>query len=132
MDINSNQITIKIKALHVPQSHIRLFSHQIWIDDAAHDSCYVMHKHVSTIRTGDDAELIVPYHPSNSLPKIFTANNDQSSINITVDIKSTKCNIFSSVAGENNQNLLSVQKELVVWHWRLSHIGFQWLQMMMM
>ena len=90
-----------------------------------------MHKYVSTIQTGDGAELIVPYHPSNNLPTISTSNNNQISINITADIKPTKYNIFNPVAEETNQNLLLAQKELIVWYWRLSHIGFQWLQMMM-
>jgi hypothetical protein len=36
-----------------------------------------------------------------------------------------------TVADESNQNLLSGQKELLTWHWRLAHIGFDNLQRLM-
>ena len=33
-----------------------------------------------------------------------------------------------SVADESNQNLTSVQKELLLWHWKLGHANLQWIQ----
>ena len=91
-----------------------------------------MHKHVSTMRTGEGAELIAPYHPSNNLPTLFV-NNEQTKgdINITEGIIPNSSDVFSSVAGETNQNLTASQKELLIWHWKLAHIGFQWLQTLM-
>ena len=35
---------------------------------------------------------------------------------------------YMSVADESNQNLTSAQKELLLWHWKLGHANFQWIQ----
>ena len=32
------------------------------------------------------------------------------------------------VPTESNQNLTSVQKELLLWHWKLGHANLQWIQ----
>jgi hypothetical protein len=37
---------------------------------------------------------------------------------------------YLTVADETNQNLTSPQKELMLWHWRLVHINFEWVQML--
>ena len=33
-----------------------------------------------------------------------------------------------SVADEANQNLTSSQRELLLWHWRLCHAHWKWVQ----
>lgn len=35
---------------------------------------------------------------------------------------------YLSVASEVNQNLTASQKELLLWHWRIGHAGFKWVQ----
>ena len=88
-----------------------------------------MRKHVSYIRTGEGAKLVIPYHPNNNLLPLFVSQKDQPRINIVHDIiKPKAADIFSSVVAETNQNLTPAQNELLVWHCKLSHIGFQWLQ----
>ena len=63
---------------------------------------------------------------------MFISKNDKPSINRTHPIKQPSRNgIFSSVAAKTNKNLTAAQKELLLWHWKLSHIGFQWLQSLM-
>ena len=57
-----------------------------------------------------------------------TTQQPDASINVTSDIIPSRPNVFSSVAGETNQNLTAAQKELLIWHWKLGHIGFQWLR----
>ena len=39
---------------------------------------------------------------------------------------------FLSVLHQTNQNITSLQKELLLWHQRLGHAGFQWNQAFMM
>jgi hypothetical protein len=39
--------------------------------------------------------------------------------------------ILLNIAAKTNQNLLGPQRELLVWHWRMAHIGFNWLQQLM-
>jgi hypothetical protein len=36
--------------------------------------------------------------------------------------------VHSTVANETNQNITCAQKELLLWHWRFRHCGFQWVQ----
>jgi hypothetical protein len=38
---------------------------------------------------------------------------------------------YLSVASEVNQNITAAQKELLKWHWRVGHAGFQWIQWLM-
>ena len=37
---------------------------------------------------------------------------------------------FPSLASQMNQNLNAAQKELLLWHWKLCHIGFDQMQML--
>ena len=131
-DINGQKIIIRIKPLYVPDAHIRLFSPQIWLDTAGVGSQYVMRKHVSCLIDKNKLELVIPYHPNNNLPTMFISINEQPSINITHSImQPSKYDIFTSVAAKTNQNLTAAQKELLLWHWKLSHVGFQWIQSLM-
>jgi hypothetical protein len=43
----------------------------------------------------------------------------------------TNMKTYLSVASEVNQNITAAQKELLKWHWRLAHAGFQWIQWLM-
>ena len=38
---------------------------------------------------------------------------------------------YSSVAEETSQNLTKPQKDLLVWHWKLGHMGMRWLKTLM-
>ena len=115
-----------------PKAHIRLFSPQIWLDNAVKGSKYIMRKHVSCLIDGNGSELVIPYHPNYNLPTMFISNSDQPTINMTHSImKPSRNDIFSSVAAKTNQNITAAQKELLLWHWKLSHIGFQWVQSLM-
>ena len=120
-DINGQKITIWITALYVPEAHIQLFSPQIWLDTATKGSEYIMRKHVSCLIDGNGSELVIPYHPNNNLPIMFVSKNNKPSINITYPIKQpSRTDVFSSVTAETNQNLTAAQKELLLWHWKLS------------
>ena len=53
-------------------------------------------------------------------------------MNVTLTFNEvTPDGIFMSVADETNQNLTKAQRELLQWHWKLSHLRFQWLQGLM-
>ena len=109
---------IQISALYVPESHIRLFSQQVWLDDALQGSKYTMRKHVSLIWTGKGSKLVVSYHPNNILPTLFVSQKETPTINVVPDIvQPESADIFSPVATKINQNLTSAQKELLVWNW---------------
>ena len=94
-DINGQKIIIRIKALYVPDAHIRLFFPQIWLDTAGVGSEYVMRKHISCLIDENKSELVIPYHPNNNLPTMFISNNEQPSTNIKHSImKPLKYDIF--------------------------------------
>ena len=78
------------------------------------------------------SEFVSPHDPINNVPTMFVSKADKPSINITHPMEQpSRTDVFSSVAAKTNQNLTAAQKELLLWHWELSHIGFQWLQSLM-
>ena len=113
-------------------THQIIFSPQIWLDTATKGSEYIMRKHVSCLVDRNWSELVIPYHPNNNLPTMFVSKTNKPSIIITHPIKRpSRTDVFLLVASETNQNLTAAQKELLLWHWKLSHIGFQWIQSLM-
>jgi GAG-pre-integrase domain len=58
------------------------------------------------------SKIGLPYHDLQSLAHPVTAPT------------------YVTVADETKQNLAAAQKDLLLWHWRLGHISFQWAQML--
>jgi hypothetical protein len=64
---------------------------------------------------------------------MLTRNEPQPMVGLThLDITtiSNSAVAFLNVTDEVNQNLTASQKELLLWHWRLGHAHFQWIQML--
>ena len=68
--------------------------------------------------------LNIPYNLSNNLPIL----NVQLPTNTNTSLKALNAAI--NVTNKTNQNLSDAQKELLFWHYKLGHIGFQQLQWM--
>ena len=67
----------------------------------------------------------IPYDPSNNLPT--TDAQAACSKNTTEQETEILCAVIK-VTEESNRNLSQAQKELLKWHFRLNHLGFQHLQ----
>ncbi|KAG7370589.1 reverse transcriptase RNA-dependent DNA polymerase [Nitzschia inconspicua] len=67
--------------------------------------------------------------PDNNLPHLFP--DWQPVVGLTRDDASllgSAPTVALSVADETNQNLTQSQKELLLWHWKLGHSNFSWIQ----
>ena len=132
----------RTRAYYVPEAHIRIASpqHYFKIHQKGHGefNCSRM-----TLTTADDIELNFPYSPNN-LPLMIL--NDHFTLfpeNTHADMAgATSCMIHEVLTTDvlqrsrhllfdNNSNLTKPQKELLLWHNRLSHAGLGWIQDLM-
>ena len=122
--------TIKTQAYYVPDATVRLFSPQTYFREQ--QKGYLRLDHSSTtLQLSDGSRLQFPYNTNNNLPLMLPAEPHH--IGLTFDDASTlgdghSVHNYMSVADETNQNLTSAQKELLLWHWKLGHANFQWVQ----
>ena len=122
--------TIKTQAYYVPDAIVRLFSPQTYFREQ--QKGYLRLDHSSTtLQLSDGSLLQFPYNTNNNLPLMLPAEPHH--IGLTFDDASTlgdghSVHNYMSVADETNQNLTSAQKELLLWHWKLGHANFQWVQ----
>jgi hypothetical protein len=121
---------IKTKAYYVPDATIRFFSPQTYFQETGHGECRVNAKRTS-LELADGSLMEFPYNLGSNLPIMLPTEahtcglifEDVSYFNDVDGLRS-----FLSVAEQTNQNLTASQKELLLWHWKLSHAGFQWVQ----
>ena len=122
VEIGNKVVELRLRALHVPQSDVRLLSPQ-----------QLKREHSSTITKmdiGDDSltmlfpegVLSCPYNESN-LPvmKLSTPSTNDDKVKA----------LHACVMAENNQNLTVSQKELLKWHCKLGHVNFKQVQSIM-
>jgi hypothetical protein len=66
--------------------------------------------------------LAIPYNPQSNLPEL------RGSLPVDEEQQVMALSGVLQVTDEANRNLTGAQKELLKWHCRLGHVGFQWLQ----
>jgi len=78
--------------------------------------------------------LEFPYCPSNNLPLMFTDQCEQVGMTTsdvpTLDKLEAYGLVFDIIA-EENANITAAQKELLLWHFQLGHVGMGWVQTLM-
>ena len=132
-DLEDTVRTIRTTAYYVPTASIRLFSPQSYFTEGRRGS-YEMDATMTRLITHDGTTLFFPYNCGMNVPLMLPAvNKTLNSVNLTYKelalLGSGSSNgAFMSVAEESNQNLTRAQKELLLWHWRLGHCNFQWVQ----
>ena len=127
-------MVVRTKAFYVPQALIRLFSPQMFFREQKGG-----HGHFDDLKVmfcgadGDYLQFLCDWHgnvPFMHLDKEITQ------VGLTTK---DMCNLQNpgfvekahNLLDENNFNLTIAQKELLLWHIRLCHIGFNWLQSLM-
>jgi hypothetical protein len=70
--------------------------------------------------------VVFPYSNTNNLPIAHEAN--VAALLVPDFAPFTDQAIYAAVTDEANQNLTCAQKELLLWHWRLGHAGFDWIK----
>jgi hypothetical protein len=134
-DLFNTVSVIRTKAYFVPGVTIRLFSPQSYFKEGNSGSYYMSYEG-TTLTLHDGTALVFPYNRDMNLPLMLPSlNSPQASPCLTkLDLSAlsalpgTMSLAHSTVADETNQNITRAQKELLLWHWRFGHCGFQWVQ----
>ncbi|KAG7373658.1 reverse transcriptase RNA-dependent DNA polymerase [Nitzschia inconspicua] len=126
-DFLGNVRTIRTKAYLVRTAPVRLLSPQTYFKEGLRGRLTVTHDRTE-LTLHDGSVLSLPF-ADNHLPYLFP--DWQPVVGLTRDDASllgSAPTVALSVADETNQNLTSSQKELLLWHWRLGHSHFSWVQ----
>ena len=122
--------TLKTEAYYVPEANIRLFSPQTYFHEQQKGQL-VMNHNSTMLSLADGSTLVFPYNSQNNLPLMLPSPSHN--VGLTFEDACVlgdgfSARTFLSVADETNQNLTASQKELLIWHWKLGHANFQWIQ----
>lgn len=129
-DMHGITRTIKTRAYLVPDGNIRLLSPQTYFQENGTGSAKVTKEGVELV-VSDGTRMVSPYNPGSNLPLMLTRTQTvvglaRSDTEYLADYNQVSACL--SVVDEVNQNLTSSQKELSLWHQRLGHANFQWVQ----
>jgi hypothetical protein len=120
IEVENLVVTLKLRALHVPEARERLLSPQQLAKDhpellekasSIGSDCLTIH-----FKKGD---CRCPYNSSN-LPQIQMTSRKA--------IESDFQSLSACVVAEKNQNLTQGQKELLKWHYKFGHMGMRRVQ----
>jgi hypothetical protein len=120
---------IETDAYYVPDASIRLFSPQFYFQEYQHAGRCIIQGMKTTLELPNKTVLEFPYNPRSNLPLMLTDQPVSASIG-RADLASflSTSSTLLSVTDQTNQNLRPAQKELLLWHFKLGHAGFQWCQ----
>ena len=121
---------LKTEAYYVPEANIRLFSPQMYFHEQQKGQLVMNHSN-TMLCLADGSTLVFPYNSQNNLPLMLPTTSRN--VGLTFEDACVlgdgfSARTFMSVADETNQNLTASQKELLIWHWKLGHANFQWIQ----
>ena len=117
---------IEVVAYHIPELPIRLLSPQIVLRNEEHRQVYeyAMRAEASFIRFTDGQEITVPYNATSRLPILYASKS------MSKSSEALEASLMSNLEDERNQNLSNIQKTMLMWHHKLSHLGYshiRWL-----
>ena len=133
-DAFGRRATIRTKAYYIPKASVRLCSPQTYMQEHKGGSILQTHEKV-VLTTGEGANLEFPYQPSNNLPLMFldfAVNQIGMTGRQLAHLQHSHEIDANMTLLENNHNLEKPQKELLLWHYRLGHVGLTLLQRLMM
>lgn len=131
-DLHGVVRTIKTKAYLVPEGNIRLLSPQTYFQENGTVSGRITAQGIE-LETSDGTIMHFPYECNSNLPLMLT-RRQSTVVGLTYydgEFLSSQHQVRAclSVADEaNHQNITAAQKELLLWHQRLAHANFQWVQ----
>ena len=126
--------TIITRAYLVPQASIRLFSPQTYFkENEGKGTEAKMNENGISVRTASDDLMFFPYNCCNNLPIMLPDWTDSHPHLDDVDVHGLveQVDQVNQILDDQNLNLTKEEKELLLWHQRLGHVGFTWLQTLM-
>ena len=130
-------VNIDLPGYHIPNAEVRLLSPQVLLSTVGGSSKAIQTPADLIFCLGNGVELQAHYCPRSNLPLLSIcdhASDVRSFWHDTFDISENEATAFTaskSVLDSNNANLSAAEKELLLWHHRLSHASMPWLQPLM-
>jgi len=123
---------IVTRAYLVPQASIRLFSPQTYFNENRGTEAKLNDLGIS-VRTASKDLMFFPYNQCNNLPIMLPDWTDSHPQLDDDDVHALVEQIdqVNQILEDQNLNLTKEEKELLLWHQRLGHVGFTWLQTLM-
>ena len=134
-DVFGKVAVIRTQAYYVPDANIRLHSPQTYFNENKAGRCILDWRKLE-FETADGDHLVFPYNPQSNIPLMFLdheicqAGFTAYQIYHLSDDQNLNDDITSLLQIENH-NLSTSEKELLLWHQRLGHAGFGWVQDLM-
>ena len=124
---------VRTRAYYVPVASIRLFSPQNYFQETKSGKGEFDHESL-TFTTANGHRLQFPYHPGSNLPLMYVDwDVPQAGLSAThyQFLESETAFETTTQLLQDNHNLSPPAKELLLWHNRLGHAGFRWIQSLM-
>jgi hypothetical protein len=121
---NGSTVQIESWCYYIPDLPIRLMSPQVTLRSPKSSQFheFTMKADTSLFKLTDGRTVGIPYNATSKLPVLY-ASYDLGKSSAALDASLTM-----QLESESNQNLSYAQKELLVWHHKLSHLGYSHLQ----
>lgn len=135
IDTSGNQVTLVVPGFHIPQAEVRLLSPQVLLQELGGSYLGTTEKLAFTL--GDGHLLDAFYCPRTHLPCLSVAGtrrpfDTQCFWSKAFDFKPTDLSVaYPTLLSSSNTNLTAAQKEVLLWHYKLSHVSIGWLQLLM-
>lgn len=130
-DLYGRTRTLQTHAYYVPGAKIRLFSPQVYFQEQKKGHCIIEQNHV-TMTLPDSSALTFPYNSGSNIP-LMLVKSTPLIVGLTSDDAELLANpalvsTYLTVSDQENQNLTSAQRELLLWHQKLGHANMTWIQ----
>ena len=136
-DTNGKIVNLDLPAYHIDKAEVRLLSPQVLLGTVGSTAKGVLTTADLILCLGNGVDLRARYCPRSNLPLLDIFDEPplhrsmwHDAFHITGDAVQAYA-LEKHVLDESNANLSASQKELLLWHHRLSHASISWLQPLM-
>ena len=136
-DTSGKIVNLELVAYHIPNTEVRLLSPQVLLQSCPKEAKNVQTTADILLCIDSGVELQALYCPCNNLSLLSISDEAPESKSFWHDaFHITDNDVFAfaaetNVLDEKNANLTKAEKELLLWHDRLSHASIWWLQPLM-
>ena len=135
-DTTGKFVSIELPGYHIENAGVRLLSPQVLLGTASDSAQGVIKKADLVLCLDNGVELRANYCPRSNLPLLpiedsFDRQNLWHAAFHSSEQQVVAFSTKSNVLNKENENLSHAEKELLLWHHRLSHASLSWLQPLM-
>ena len=131
LDADGQVVNLELPGYHIPAAEVRLLSPQALLRLAGGKAIQTARD--ITLKLDNGIHLLSRYCPRSHLPLLPIAHKTiaRSFWSDAFAYSADDAKAFTTVLEPSNQNLSASQKEVLLWHHRLSHASLSWIQLLM-